>query len=95
MTRPRGVEIVPLIVSINFIFQYVMTARRLKYYGFMKFPYCQSEYPQPLTELTVYIGNKELIVVTPRREEIAFKVTRMKTWRITLHHVRIILKIFM
>jgi len=43
----------------------------------------------PSTELTVYIGNRDLIFVTARREEISFRVTRMKCWRITVHHVSI------
>ncbi|ODM99979.1 Sorting nexin-17 [Orchesella cincta] len=68
--------------------EYVRVARRLKFYGYMKFPYCQSDFLQPSSELTVYIGNRELVVITPRREEISFKVTRMKCWRITLHHER-------
>ena len=70
-------------------FQYVRVAQRLKYYGYMKFPNCTSDYPQPNTaNVIVYIGNRELIFITNRREEIVFKVTRMKCWRITLHHVR-------
>lgn len=63
-----------------------MTARRLRFYGYFKFPYCHIESPL-MNEITVYVGNKELVVVTPRREEIVYKISRMKCWRITLHHV--------
>ncbi|CAG7816069.1 unnamed protein product [Allacma fusca] len=65
---------------------YVRAAQRLKYYGFMKFSNCTCDYPQANTNLTVYVGNRDLVFLTSRREEVVFKVTRMKCWRITLHH---------
>ncbi|KAJ8669589.1 hypothetical protein QAD02_000848 [Eretmocerus hayati] len=69
--------------------EYLDIVRPLKYYGYMEFAPCICDYPQADTRVQVSIGNNELNVRTSSlecKQEIAFKVTRMRCWRITTLH---------
>jgi len=66
--------------------EYLRHARQLKFYGTIKFSSCQSSFVHPGVLLAVYIGNRELIFVTSDRQEVIFKLTRIKCWRISLVH---------
>lgn len=61
--------------------------RALKYYGYIQFAPCTCDYPQPGSKVLVSIGKNELNVritsYESDQEEIGFKVTRMRCWRIT------------
>lgn len=62
-------------------------ARTLKYYGYVQFVPCFSDYPQPESKVIISIGKNELnlrvLTSNDKSQEIAFKVTRMRCWRIT------------
>jgi sorting nexin-17 len=65
----------------------------LKYYGYIQFAPCLCDYPQPNSKVLVSIGKNELNIRVSStendQEEVAFKVTRMRCWRITtLHEVK-------
>jgi len=64
---------------------YVRLAKTLKFFGALKFPDCSTHFASPMT---VYIGNREMTFISNAREELVFKVTRIKCWRISLQHVR-------
>jgi sorting nexin-17 len=66
--------------------EYLRHARQLKFYGTIKFSSCQSSFVNPGSLLAVYIGNREIIFVTSERQEVVFKLTRVKCWRISLVH---------
>ena len=42
------------------LFQYLRFARTLKYYGYIQFQPCISDYPHPNTKVVVEAGGKEL-----------------------------------
>ncbi|KAK2582721.1 hypothetical protein KPH14_004991 [Odynerus spinipes] len=67
--------------------EYMEIARTLKYYGYIQFVPCFCDYPQPNSKVIVAIGKNELnlrvLTSCDKPEEIAFKVTRMRCWRIT------------
>ncbi|XP_014214443.1 sorting nexin-17 [Copidosoma floridanum] len=70
--------------------KYLEIVQSLKYYGHIQFAPCVCDYPQPGSKVLVTIGKNELnvraILLNGHPEEIAFKVTRMRCWRIiTLH----------
>lgn len=65
--------------------EYVRLAKTLKFYGALKFPDCSTHFSSPMT---VYIGNREMTFISNNREELIFKVSRIKCWRICLQHVR-------
>ncbi|XP_054266725.1 sorting nexin-17-like isoform X2 [Macrosteles quadrilineatus] len=70
--------------------QYLEIARNLKYYGYTQFLPCTCNYPDPGTACVVSAGYKELCLRVKLdggdTREGAFKVTRMKCWRITIHN---------
>ncbi|XP_058794452.1 sorting nexin-17 [Phymastichus coffea] len=67
--------------------EFLKIVRSLRYYGYMQFAPCMCDYPQPGSKVLVSIGKNELNVrITSHesnQEEIGFKVTRMRCWRIT------------
>ncbi|XP_006817773.2 sorting nexin-17-like, partial [Saccoglossus kowalevskii] len=67
--------------------EYLRLAQTLKYYGFIQFKPCTSDFPVKNTKVLVSAGNRELSfrVSDPdgQVKEGSFKVTRMRCWRIT------------
>eukprot|EP00095_Tigriopus_kingsejongensis_P010016 maker-scaffold1048_size67263-snap-gene-0.22 protein:Tk10016 transcript:maker-scaffold1048_size67263-snap-gene-0.22-mRNA-1 annotation:"sorting nexin-17" len=67
-------------------YEYMHTAHRLPFYGYLQFLPCICDYPMTNTPAHVVIGNRELImkIRTPKGElkEGSFKVTKMRCWRI-------------
>jgi sorting nexin-17 len=66
--------------------EYLRFARSLKYYGYVVFKPCTTDYPQPSTKVLVAAGNRELnfrIQCRAELKEVSFKVTRMRCWRIS------------
>ncbi|CAG9759938.1 unnamed protein product [Ceutorhynchus assimilis] len=66
--------------------EYILFAQKQKDYGFMQFAQCYSDFPKPQTKVSVAIGDKELRIRLLDQflyAEDAFKVTRMRCWRIT------------
>ena len=47
-------------LSMCLWWQYLRLVRGFKYYGYIVFKPCTSDYPQPDTKVTVATGNKEL-----------------------------------
>lgn len=58
-------------------------ARQLRYYGGVNFLPCLTDFPTAHTPITIYALNKELIFRYADLSERAFRVTRMRSWRIT------------
>ena len=70
-----------------FFSQYLETARMLKFYGYIRFDSCTSDYPEVGTETIISLGQKELIL-TPKADnmsdrEAKFRITRIRCWKIT------------
>ncbi|XP_074656433.1 sorting nexin-17-like [Tubulanus polymorphus] len=67
--------------------EYLRLARTLKFYGFIQFKACYTDYPQPDCRVVIYAGNRELVfrvqTANDQIKEGLFKVTRMRCWRIT------------
>ncbi|KAH9512647.1 Sorting nexin-17 [Bulinus truncatus] len=66
--------------------EFLRLARTLKYYGYMQFKPCLTDYPQPNTRVIVCAGQKELnfrVQIDGQIKEGSFKITRMRCWRIT------------
>eukprot|EP00094_Tigriopus_californicus_P004110 TCALIF_03959-PA protein Name:"Similar to snx17 Sorting nexin-17 (Danio rerio)" AED:0.08 eAED:0.08 QI:232/0.83/0.85/1/1/1/7/288/452 len=67
-------------------YEYMHTAHRLPYYGYLHFLPCVCDYPMTNTPAHIVIGNRELVmkIRTPKGEikEGSFKVTKMRCWRI-------------
>lgn len=67
--------------------EFLQLARSLKFYGYMQFKPCLTNYPEEDTRVIISIGNRELKfrLQTPNNklQEGSFKVTRMRCWRIT------------
>lgn len=66
---------------------YLEVSRTLKFYGYVRFEHCTCDYPEPNTETTISIGQKDLIF-TPKSESLAdkefkFRITRIRCWKIT------------
>lgn len=60
--------------------------RSSKYYGYIQFAPCFSDYPQPNSRVLIAIGRNELnlrILFNEVQHEKVFKVSRMRCWRIT------------
>jgi len=62
-------------------------ARTMRHYGYLQFHPCVTDYPQPDCRVIIAAGNKELnfiISLGPDTiKEAAFKITRIRCWRIT------------
>ncbi|ESO85974.1 hypothetical protein LOTGIDRAFT_235573 [Lottia gigantea] len=66
--------------------EYVRFARTLRYYGYLQFLPCFTDYPKPNCRVLIAAGNKELnfrIQVDDEIKEGSFSITRMRCWRIT------------
>ncbi|CAI9718973.1 sorting nexin-17-like isoform X2 [Octopus vulgaris] len=66
---------------------YLQFVRTLKYYGYMHFRPCITDYPEKKTNVLIAVGNEELNfrIQTGKDQykEGSFKITRMRCWRIT------------
>lgn len=66
---------------------YIRLVRTLKFYGYIHFRPCITDYPEPNTLVLLAVGNKELNfrIQTGKDQykEGSFKITRMRCWRIT------------
>ncbi|XP_020895527.1 sorting nexin-17-like [Exaiptasia diaphana] len=67
--------------------EYLRLARMMKYYGFIQFKPCITNYPEDNTRVLVSCGERELnfrLQTSDHKvQEGSFKVTRMRCWRIT------------
>uniref|UniRef100_A0A0B7A079 Sorting nexin-17 n=1 Tax=Arion vulgaris TaxID=1028688 RepID=A0A0B7A079_9EUPU len=66
--------------------EFLRMSQTLKYYGYMQFKPCVTDYPEPNTKVIVSAGQKELnfrVQVQDQVKEGSFKITRMRCWRIT------------
>lgn len=67
--------------------QFIRLAQTLKYYGYLKFDPCVTDFPEKGCHVVVSAGNNELnFQVRLPNEQIkegSFKVTRMRCWRVT------------
>lgn len=70
--------------------EYMAIVRSLPGYGCLQFTNVNCDFPEPDTNATIIIGNSELAVRTAygncQFQETKFKVTRMRSWRITTIH---------
>ena len=66
-------------------------ARQVRYYGAVYFLPCLTDFPIAHTPVSIYALNKELIFRYADQTERVFRVTRMRSWRITtIVQVRVI-----
>lgn len=67
--------------------EYLRLARTLRFYGYLQFKSCISDYPIAYSKATVCAGNKEMVFQyhdnNEQLKEYSFKVTRMRCWRVT------------
>ncbi|KFW91951.1 Sorting nexin-17, partial [Phalacrocorax carbo] len=67
--------------------EFIRLAQTLKYYGYLKFDPCITDFPEKGCHVVVSAGNNELnFQVRLPNEQIkegSFKVTRMRCWRVT------------
>lgn len=74
-------------LSSFFTPQFIRLAQTLKYYGYLKFDPCITDFPEKGCHVIVGAGNSELNfqVKLPNDQikEGSFKVTRMRCWRVT------------
>lgn len=67
--------------------QFIHLGQTLKYYGYVKFDPCVTDFPEKGCQVIVSAGNNELNfhVKLPNEQmkEGSFKVTRMRCWRVT------------
>lgn len=67
--------------------QFIHLGQTLKYYGYIKFDPCVTDFPEKGCQVIVSAGNNELNfhVKLPNEQmkEGSFKVTRMRCWRVT------------
>ncbi|KAM9782684.1 sorting nexin-17 [Neosynchiropus ocellatus] len=71
--------------------EFIHLAQTLKYYGYIKFDPCVTDFPEPGCQVIISAGNNELNfhVKLPNEQmkEGSFKVTRMRCWRVTSSQV--------
>ncbi|KAF6716098.1 Sorting nexin-17 [Oryzias melastigma] len=81
----------PLKKRLFFCNQFIHLAQTLKYYGYIKFDPCITDFPEKGCQVIVSAGNNELNfhVKLPNEQmkEGSFKVTRMRCWRVTSSQV--------
>ncbi|MEQ2158305.1 hypothetical protein GOODEAATRI_010806, partial [Goodea atripinnis] len=75
-------------VGLNLLYaQFIHLGQTLKYYGYLKFDPCITDFPEKGCQVIVSAGNNELNfhVKLPNEQmkEGSFKVTRMRCWRVT------------
>lgn len=66
-----------------FLIKVLKLARQMRFYGSVNFLPCLTDFPTPRTSVSIYALNKELVFRYPDLSERSFRVTRMRTWRIT------------
>lgn len=71
--------------------EYMIQVRNLSGYGCLQFTNVNCDFPEPDTNAMIIIGNSELAIKTAfgnqgQYQETKFKVTRMRSWRITTIH---------
>ncbi|MGH0180982.1 UNVERIFIED_CONTAM: hypothetical protein FKN15_005832 [Acipenser sinensis] len=79
-------------VGLNLLYaQFIRLAQTLKYFGYIKFDPCITDFPEKGCHVIVSAGNNELNfhVKLPNDQikEGSFKVTRMRCWRVTSSQV--------
>ncbi|XP_076437859.1 sorting nexin-17-like isoform X2 [Babylonia areolata] len=83
---PEQVKHMKKLISRGSKKEYLRLARTLKFYGYIQFRPCLTDYPHPKTQVVVSAGGRELcfrVHVGDQLQEGFFKITRMKCWRIT------------
>ncbi|KAM8954272.1 sorting nexin-17 isoform 3-T3 [Pelodytes ibericus] len=67
--------------------EFIQLAQTLKYYGYLKFEPCITDFPEKGCQVIVSAGNNELNfqvkLPSEQMKEGSFKVTRMRCWRVT------------
>nr|XP_048702118.1 sorting nexin-17 isoform X1 [Caretta caretta] len=67
--------------------EFIRLAQTLKYYGYLKFEPCVTDFPEKGCQVIVSAGNSELNfqvrLPSEQIKEGSFKVTRMRCWRVT------------
>ncbi|KFV96598.1 Sorting nexin-17, partial [Fulmarus glacialis] len=67
--------------------EFIRLAQTLKYYGYLKFDPCITDFPEKGCHVVVSAGNNELNfqvrLPSEQIKEGSFKVTRMRCWRVT------------
>ncbi|XP_075772394.1 sorting nexin-17 isoform X3 [Pelodiscus sinensis] len=67
--------------------EFIRLAQTLKYYGYLKFEPCITDFPEKGCQVVVSAGNNELNfqvrLPSDQIKEGSFKVTRMRCWRVT------------
>ncbi|KAM6405667.1 sorting nexin-17 isoform 1-T1 [Pluvialis apricaria] len=67
--------------------EFIRLAQTLKYYGYLKFDPCVTDFPEKGCHVVVSAGNNELNfqvrLPSEQIKEGSFKVTRMRCWRVT------------
>jgi sorting nexin-17 len=58
-------------------------ARQIRFYGGVNFLPCLTDFPTAGTPVSIHALNKELVFCYPDLTERSFRVTRMRSWRIT------------
>ncbi|KAM9354385.1 sorting nexin-17 [Pholidichthys leucotaenia] len=73
--------------------EFIHLGQTLKYYGYIKFDPCFTDFPEKGCQVIVSAGNNELNfhikLPNEQMKEASFKVTRMRCWRITSSQVPI------
>lgn len=71
--------------------EFIRFAQTLKYYGYIKFDPCVTDFPEKGCHVIVSAGNNELSfhvkLPNDQMKEGSFKVTRMRCWRVTSSQV--------
>lgn len=79
-----------LLQSVGNRQDYMQVVRSLPYYGCLLFSNVNCDFPELKTNASIIIGNSELIIKTNiginQFQETKFRVTRMRSWRITTIH---------
>lgn len=69
---------------------YMALVRTLPHYGYLHFTNIVCDFPESNTNATIILGNSELIIKVAigvnQFQETKFRVTRMRSWRITTVH---------
>lgn len=83
--QPSEQQIIPLkrLMEQDKQQEVMKLARQIRYYGGVYFLPCLTDFPSPRTPVSIYALNKELIFCYPDLTERSFRVTRMRSWRIT------------
>lgn len=79
-----------LLQSVGNKNDYMAVVRALPYYGCLHFSNVNCDFPELKTNASIIVGNSELIIKTVigvnQFQETKFRVTRMRSWRITTIH---------